>query len=45
MSGRGHSGWLTVPLADPGLDVVRDWVEEGYRNVAPNQLVAGLERR
>ncbi|MFO7572524.1 MAG: MmcQ/YjbR family DNA-binding protein [Gaiellaceae bacterium] len=42
--GLGSSGWVTVPLAagvDP--DVVRDWVEESYRIVAPKQLVAVLD--
>lgn len=45
MSGLGHWGWLTVPLAGADLDVVRDWIEESYRNVAPKKLVAELHSR
>jgi predicted DNA-binding protein (MmcQ/YjbR family) len=43
--GLGNSGWVTVPLRAPGvsLDVLRDWVEESYRIVAPNRLVAELD--
>ena len=35
---------MTVPLRAPGvsLDVLRDWVEESYRIVAPKKLVADL---
>jgi predicted DNA-binding protein (MmcQ/YjbR family) len=43
--GLGTSGWVTVPLRAPGvsLDVLRDWVEESYRIVAPKRLVADLD--
>ena len=43
--GLGTSGWVTVPLRATGvtLDVLRDWVEESYRIVAPKRLVAELE--
>jgi predicted DNA-binding protein (MmcQ/YjbR family) len=43
--GLGASGWVTVPLRAPGvtLDVLRDWVEESYRIVAPKRLVAELD--
>lgn len=43
--GLGRSGWVTVPFRDttPPIDVLRDWVEESYRRVAPKQLVAELE--
>jgi predicted DNA-binding protein (MmcQ/YjbR family) len=43
--GLGTSGWVTVPLRAPGvtLDVLRDWVEESYRIVAPKRLVAELD--
>lgn len=40
--GLGRSGWVTVPLRTgaPPLDVLRDWVEESYRLVAPKTVVA-----
>ena len=43
--GLGKAGWVTVPLRAPGvtLDVLRDWVEESYRIVAPKRLVAELD--
>ena len=45
--GLGSSGWVTLPLRAPGvaLDVLRDWVEESYRIVAPKRLVAELDAR
>jgi predicted DNA-binding protein (MmcQ/YjbR family) len=45
--GLGASGWVTVPLRAPGvsLDLLRDWVEESYRIVAPKRLVAALDAR
>ena len=44
--GLGKAGWVTVPLRAPGVSigVLRDWVEESYRIVAPKRLVAELER-
>jgi predicted DNA-binding protein (MmcQ/YjbR family) len=43
--GLGRAGWVTVPVRAPGvsLDVLRDWVEESYRIVAPKKLVAELD--
>ena len=43
--GLGKAGWVTVPLRAPGvsLAVLRDWVEESYRIVAPKRLVAELD--
>ena len=43
--GLGKAGWVTVPLRAPGvsLDVLRDWVEESYRIVAPKRVVAELD--
>jgi predicted DNA-binding protein (MmcQ/YjbR family) len=43
--GLGTSGWVTVPLRAPGIsvDLLRDWVEESYRIVAPKRLLAELE--
>ena len=43
--GLGKAGWVTVPVRGPGvsLGVLRDWVEESYRIVAPKRLVAELD--
>ena len=43
--GLGRAGWVTVPLRAPGVSiaVLRDWVEESYRIVAPKRLVAMLD--
>jgi len=43
--GLGNAGWVTVPLRAPGVDLalLRDWVEESYRIVAPKRLVAALD--
>lgn len=44
--GLGRSGWVRVPLEDPGApsaELVCDWVEESYRAIAPKRLVAGLD--
>lgn len=43
--GLGPSGWVTVPLRAEGvgIDLLRDWVEESYRIVAPRTLVAELD--
>ncbi len=45
--GLGRAGWVTVPLADtsPPLDVLKDWVDESYRVVAPKRRVAELDQR
>jgi predicted DNA-binding protein (MmcQ/YjbR family) len=42
--GLGRSGWVNVPLGAEGLTpgLLRDWVEESYRIVAPKRLVARL---
>jgi hypothetical protein len=45
ISGLGQWGWLTVRLATVDLDLVYDWVDESYRNVAPKKLVALLDAR
>ena len=44
--GLGRSGWVTIPLRAPGVTVelLRDWIEESYRIVAPRTLVAELDR-
>jgi len=45
--GLGKSGWVTVPLRAPAvsLPLLRDWVEESYRIVAPRRLVAELDEQ
>jgi predicted DNA-binding protein (MmcQ/YjbR family) len=43
--GLGKSGWVSVPLdgeaSDP--DLVCDWVEESYRNIATKKLIKELD--
>ncbi len=44
--GLGRHGWVTVPIKGrgaPTVDVLRDWIEESYRAVAPKKLVARLD--
>ena len=45
--GLGRSGWVTAPLRAPGVNIalLRDWVEESYRIVAPKRLVADFDAR
>jgi len=45
MSGLGQWGWLTVALRGVDVDLLCDWVEESYRNVAPKQRLAELDAR
>jgi hypothetical protein len=45
MSGVGQWGRLTIPLPVRDIDLLLDWVDESYRNVAPKRLVARLEHR
>lgn len=41
--GLGKAGWVTVPIDGVPFEVLRDWVEESYRIVAPKRLVAQLD--
>ena len=43
--GLGKAGWVSVPFAEgtPPLDVLKDWVEESYRRIAPKRLVRDLD--
>jgi predicted DNA-binding protein (MmcQ/YjbR family) len=45
--GLGRSGWVDVPFRDtsPPIDVLKDWVEESYRLVAPKRLVAEFDEQ
>ncbi|MFC4511639.1 MmcQ/YjbR family DNA-binding protein [Streptomyces ehimensis] len=43
--GLGRSGWVTIPPTgtDVTVELLRDWVEESYRTIAPKRLVARLD--
>jgi hypothetical protein len=41
MSGLGQWGWLTIRLAEAAVDLVEDWIDESYRNVAPKRVAEG----
>lgn len=46
--GLGKSGWVSFnPPEDeiPGIDQLRDWIEESYRAQAPRKLVKELDAR
>jgi predicted DNA-binding protein (MmcQ/YjbR family) len=43
--GLGKHGWVMVPIARVDHELLVDWVEESYRNVAPKRLIAELDRR
>ena len=45
--GLGKWGWINVPFgtAAPPPTVLKDWVEESYRTVAPKKLIAELDAR
>jgi predicted DNA-binding protein (MmcQ/YjbR family) len=43
--GMGKSGWVTVQFGKrqkPPMDLMRAWIDESYRAVAPKRLVATL---
>jgi predicted DNA-binding protein (MmcQ/YjbR family) len=44
--GLGKSGWVSArfgPKEKPPLGLLRQWIDESYRAVAPKKLVAGLD--
>jgi predicted DNA-binding protein (MmcQ/YjbR family) len=41
--GLGKAGWVTVPIDGVSDDLLRDWIEESYRIVAPKRLAALLD--
>jgi predicted DNA-binding protein (MmcQ/YjbR family) len=44
--GLGKSGWVSAqfgPKDAPPLDLLRAWIDESYRAIAPKKLVAGLK--
>lgn len=43
--GLGRSGWVTIDVGKgrkPPIDLLKTWIEESYRAVAPKTLVARL---
>jgi predicted DNA-binding protein (MmcQ/YjbR family) len=43
--GLGKSGWVTARFAKVGdvpLDMLKAWIDESYRAIAPKKLVKGL---
>lgn len=41
--GLGKSGWVTAYLTDQkALDLIKAWIEESYRAIAPKKLVKTL---
>ena len=43
--GMGKAGWVSVKLKGTAADVLEDWVEESYRNVATKTLIKELDAR
>jgi predicted DNA-binding protein (MmcQ/YjbR family) len=43
--GLGKAGWVLVRLQGVDVDLLEDWVEESYRNVATKKLIAELDAR
>jgi predicted DNA-binding protein (MmcQ/YjbR family) len=42
--GLGKSGWVTARLKDEkSLDLIKAWIEESYRAIAPKKLVKELK--
>ncbi len=44
--GLGKSGWVTARFAlreKPPVDLLKQWIDESYRAIAPKRLVASLE--
>jgi predicted DNA-binding protein (MmcQ/YjbR family) len=44
--GLGKSGWVSAqfgPSDAPPLDMLRAWIDESYRAIAPKKLVLGLK--
>ena len=44
--GLGKSGWVTARFAlreKPPVDLLKQWIDESYRAIAPKRLVASLD--
>ena len=43
--GLGKAGWVSIRLTDElAFEMLRDWIDESYRAVAPKALAARLQR-
>jgi predicted DNA-binding protein (MmcQ/YjbR family) len=43
--GLGKAGWITMPLEHRDPELLCEWIEESYRNIATKKLVAELDSR
>ena len=46
--GLGRAGWVSVrvlPGEAPPLEVMKSWIDESYRAIAPKRLIAELDAR
>ena len=46
--GMGKSGWVTAqfkPRDKPTVEVLKAWIDESYRAVAPKKMIAELDQR
>jgi len=46
--GLGKSGWVSArfaPSDDPPLDMLREWIDESYRAIAPKTMLKKLDAR
>ena len=43
--GLGKAGWVGVRINGNAVDLLEDWVEESYRNVATKTLIKELDAR
>jgi predicted DNA-binding protein (MmcQ/YjbR family) len=41
--GLGKAGWVTMPIGGLEPDLLEEWIEESYRNVAPKTLSRQLD--
>lgn len=39
----GKAGWTTIEIHGDDFELLADWVQESYRNVAPKHLVARVD--
>jgi predicted DNA-binding protein (MmcQ/YjbR family) len=44
--GLGKAGWVSVRLGDDtSFEMLRDWIDESYREIAPKKLVREMAQR
>jgi len=41
--GLGKAGWVSLPIDAADRELLEDWIEESYRNVATKKLIAELD--